>query len=352
MSSFRNLVLTDEQQYPYAPEHYLANQEWDNGFSKGYGEHFHPVPAYFADCHVHYLFPQTGQAILDSAYRLLKVKMPYPVKKLLLLPPVGVGGWPLALQRTYQVRQLNPHLELERTDPNLGWAIYLRHDTPDPGFVEEAVAKGCNGVKLHMAPMLMEGVDYRVFLSPEWDKTFSTMEKYRLPVLFHITQTVMNSSYKAGSGSSERYTEQSYFVGARSRGLSYTNFDLLEMFQELLRRYPGITFVGAHELYMGLDRLDELFDQYANLCVDTCGGFTLIPFDHMYPQEAECYKKFFIKHADRLLFATDAESNFYQTEDEYRYFYERRMRFIMELHLPYDVLQKVCHSNCERIFGL
>ncbi|MDW7659399.1 MAG: hypothetical protein SCM11_19705, partial [Bacillota bacterium] len=173
---YRDMILTDEQQYPHAPECAVHNTV-DNGFARGFGAHFHPVPEYFADCHVHYAASVTGKPILEAAERYLALVAPLGIQKLVLLPPVSVSSKANALIHPSDVRLLNPHVELTLTRKNLAWLIYLRHDMPDDSFVKEAIDKGCQGLKLHMAPMVVSGADYRIFLNPAWKRVFDLLEQ-------------------------------------------------------------------------------------------------------------------------------------------------------------------------------
>lgn len=346
---YRDMILTDEQQFPRAPECAVHNTV-DNGFARGFGAHFHPVPEYFADCHVHYAASVTGQPLLDAVGRYRALAAPLGVRKLVLLPPVSVSSKANAHIQPGDVRRLNLHLDLAQADPDLAWLIYLRHDMPDEAFVREAIGKGCRGLKLHMAPLVVTGADYRVFLSPAWKRVFTLLEQNRLPVLFHVTQYIGGSRYKNMGGDDRKIVRNRYFSEGRDRGITCTNEDLLAMFLQLVSTHPGIPFVGAHELYLGLDRLDDLLDSHDNLHIDASGGFLLNDDDDFYPQDRDLYKKFVIKQASRILYASDASTEDHVTCEQQQAMQRCRMRFIRRLQLPDEPLQLVCHRNTERIF--
>jgi len=72
----------------------------------------------------------------------------------------------------------------------------------------------------------------------------------------------------------------------------------------------------------------------------------------IYEEDRVIYYDFFMKYADRLLFGTDTDLtpeavNHYQVEA-----FACHLRFIHQLRLPYDELQKVLYQNCERVLGL
>lgn len=348
---YRDRILTAEEQQPYAPECNVHNTV-DQGFSRGFGAHFHPIPEYFVDSHVHYTAARTGMPILEAADQYRVQVAGLGVKKLVLIPPVSVSGQGNALIRPADARLLNPHLALSRDDRRLAWLIYLRHDMPDERFVREAVESGCHGLKLHMAPLVIAGADCRRFLEAAWGRVFSRLEAHKLPVLFHVTQYLGGSRYKNRGGADQNLVRNRYFSEGWTHGLTATNQDLLDMFLELVRRYPGIPFIGAHELYLGLDRLDELLDRHENLHIDTSGGFLLNDDDDFYPRDRDLIKKFVLKQADRLLYASDAATEAYVSPAEQHALQRCRMRFVKRLMLPDDALQHVCHRNAERIFGL
>ena len=346
----RDRIMTDEELFPYAPECHVHNTI-DRGFSRGFGAHFHPVPEYYADSHVHYAAGRTGLPILEAARQYLAQAAELGVKKLVLIPPVSVSSQGNALIRPDDARMLNPHLALPRDDRRLAWLIYLRHDMPDETFVREAIQAGCHGLKLHMAPLVIAGGDSRLFLNAAWNRVFARLEAHRLPVLFHVTQYLGGSRYKNRGGADQNLVRNRYFSEGWAHDLTDTNQDLLDMFLELVRRHPGIPFIGAHELYLGLDRLDDLLDRHENLHVDTSGGFLLNDDDDFYPRDRNLIKPFVLKQADRLLYASDAATETHVSQEEQRALQRCRMRFIKRLMLPDDALQKVCHRNAERIFG-
>ncbi|MDW7658443.1 MAG: amidohydrolase family protein, partial [Bacillota bacterium] len=177
-------------------------------------------------------------------------------------------------------------------------------------------------------------------------------EQNQLPVLFHVTQYLGGSRYKNQGGDDIKIIRNRYFGEGQEKGITYTNDDLLRMFLQIADAHPGIPFIGAHELYIGLDRLDDLLDKHANLHVDTSGGFLLNDDDDFYPRERDLYKKFVIKQASRLLYASDAATEDHVSQEQQKALQRCRIRFIKRLQLPDDALQQVCHRNAERIFGL
>ena len=77
-------------------------------------------------------------------------------------------------------------------------------------------------------------------------------------------------------------------------------------------------------------------------------------------------RRFFLRHADRILFGTDAGpdaatygsyARFLESEDEYFSYSPAPMPgqgrwMVYGLNLPRTILDKVCHDNAARLFGL
>lgn len=336
----------EEDLYPHSPD--IAERETlDDGFSKGWGMHFPPLEKYWLDVHAHYWLNKQDD-IPGLVKKYLRVAQQYNVRRIILMPPIpylenhGKINY-ASLDDPYE---LNPHLTHACEDDNLAWMIYLQHTTPDAGFVEKTYNQGACCVKLHNAPLIMDGTDRRVFHSEAWYNTFATIEKLGIPVIWHITQRQSESPYTFGG-------KNAYWKIGWEKGIAYTNEDLLQDFLELVAKYPGIPFIAAHQLHMGWERLTELFDQFPNLYTDTsCVGF-IREDDFMYEDDIRYNRDIFIKYSDRILFGTDIIMNEKNYSESYiRFAYKSHIRFIKQLRLPYDVLQKVSHENAERLFKM
>ena len=79
-------------------------------------------------------------------------------------------------------------------------------------------------------------------------------------------------------------------------------------------------------------------------------GFSSID-DDFYEEDKAFLQDFFIRYADRIMFATDIhyEKNL---KRDMKYHFENRghMRFLNKLNLPEDVLQKIAYQNAEKIY--
>jgi len=336
MDSFKK-----EGTYPHAPE--IAERETiDSGFSRGWGMHFPASAEYWVDIHAHYWV--NPEDIMTFTEKHMERVGQFNVKKVVMIPPIpnlGAHG-ETSPKHISDAHELNPHLLYECADKNVSWMIYLAHTTPDPIFVEEACKAGACGLKLINATFIRDGSDRRVWFSKEWDETFKAVERCGIPVLTHVTQRVGASPYKGGG-------KNVYWVDGWKNGVTYTNEDLLQDFLEMLKKYPNINFIGAHELFLGWERLTELFDSYKNLYIDTSGACLIREDDRMSESDIEYIRNIFIKHSDRILFGTDVVNTDVEPNHNVDTVYKNYIRFINQLRLPYEELQNVSHRNAERL---
>ena len=137
------------------------------------------------------------------------------------------------------------------------------------------------------------GGDHKVWLNAEWQAIFERLSAARLPVLWHVTQRHTVSPYTGGG-------LQSYWTEAWEKGLTCTNQDLLDVFLELCNRWPDIPFIGAHQLHVGFDKLDELLPKYPNLYIDTSCGCFVRWGDRLYKPDRRRGRDFFCRHAERI----------------------------------------------------
>ncbi len=303
----------------------------DGGFSRGWGFHFQPNESYWVDCHAHLgkvaTRPEIYRVLAEwfgalDAYRLGRV--------------IAICNGPDGFEA---------YRDLAAQDPRFAWILWQSCDKPDDALMRRALDHGACGLKLHNAP-LMSGLGApTVWQSDAWRAVFEALAEARRPVLWHVTQRMSASPYHGGDG-------ESYWKNGWAKGVTFTNEDLLRGFLDLARRHPAVPFVGAHQLYLGLDRLAALFTEHPNLYVDTSIGFFVRWADALYPEDRERLRRFVLAFPDRILFGSDAPlapggTDAYQVQA-----FLCHARCILQLGLPDDVLQRVAHANAERLFGL
>lgn len=334
--------------HPHAEDFY-KRETYDDGFSKGWGMHFKPVADYFFDAHTHYheeYFP--GGDIAEALESKLGDMARIDVKKVLVLFKAYGKGFDAELCDAapfFDVDDIGKHKDFFASSENFFWAPYMRYREPDIDIVKKSAEYGASAIKLHNFHLIVNAIDpEEVWLSDEWDKVFRETEKQSLPVLWHVTQRRTECKYR-------RAGAESYWKFGEQKGINYSNEKLLDVFLKVVERYPGINFVGAHQLHIGWERLGELLDKYPNLYTDTAASCSLRPEDDFYEEDREYLRNFFIKYADRIMFGTDANARRHPgTDDKVISDTLEHERFINKLYLPEEELQKVAYKNAERIY--
>ncbi|MFQ6049350.1 MAG: amidohydrolase family protein [Phycisphaerae bacterium] len=318
----------DESQ-PHAPD-VAERLTADQGFSRGWGEHFQPSEAYLIDCHVH-MRDQAPEAIAQAVQHFYQRLDAWRLRRLIVL-----NGRP---------DNLDAFASVASHDDRFRWLVQPRHDEPDIDLLERAFNAGAVGVKLHNAAVITSGAPYDVWLSQPWTRIFERIARQRAAVLWHVTQRLTDSPYTGGD-------RNSYWSEGWKKGVTYRNHELLEAFLQVVRRWPQIPFIGAHQLHVGFDRLDELFAEHANLYIDTSIGCFVRWGDRMYRPDRQRARDFFTRHSHRILFGTDCGIGLEATEEYVFQAFLGHVRYLRQLRLPDPVLQAVAHGNAERLFKL
>jgi len=301
----------------------------DDGFSQGWGFHMLPSERYWVDSHCHFNAPTADEG-REAITRWFERLTAWRLGQF-----VGIGATPTTIAT---------FAELGR-DPRLIWLLQLRHDNPDLAACRKALDLGAGGLKLHNAPIITTAADYHVWENEAWAAVFAELDRRQKVVLWHVTQRMTASAYNGGG-------LQAYWGEGRKRGVSFTNEDLLQAHLRLVRAYPHIPFIGAHQHYLGLERLDSLLRDYPNLYIDTSVGGIVRWGDELYPEDRERWADFVVRHADRILFGTDSGVGSTGTLFEVNVqAFLNHARFVHQLHLPDTVLQKVAWANAARLYG-
>jgi len=192
------------------------------------------------------------------------------------------------------------------------------------------------------------------------DVLWQTAAELNIPVLMHVADPV--AFFDSLEPSNERWEELIEHPDWHFPSSSFPSFEsIIEDFANLIRRHKATTFIGAHVgcYAENLAWLSELMNECPNLYVDISARLGELGRQ---PYRA---RKFFLTHADKILFGTDADASvesyqlyyrFLETDDEYFSYNtsdppKQGRWYIYGLHLPDDVLKKVYHQNAERLFG-
>ncbi|MDD4891640.1 MAG: amidohydrolase family protein [Phycisphaerae bacterium] len=314
---------------PHAPD-VRQRQTVDDGFSAGWGRHFLPAEEFVIDCHMHIdgKEPWMVRKSLDllfgtlAAYRLDQA--------------IVVDGGPGSLDWLAQVA---------RTDRRFHFMIWMKPENPDVEFLRRARQAGAVGVKLHNSPIMAGQFEPGVWESPGWQRVFAAAEELAMPVLWHVTQVEAAAPY-IGEGPGNALASR------RAKGSTLSNAGLLAQFLRIVARYQGITFVGAHQLYLGDAKLAELFAAHPNLAIDTSCGYFLRWGDRMLDEDAAAAREFLCAWPDRVLFATDNTMGAAHCNEVHFEAFRCHLRYLRALRLPQDVLDRIAWQNARRVFAL
>ena len=326
--------MSDENLYPHAPDVHERDTA-DDGFSSGWGFHFQTSEKYWIDCHVH------GNGTKQEFQQCLKEWFDWAIgwrqSKLIVL-----DGKNESSKSNISCEDLGA---VAKEDDRMAFLYFPGLDDTDPGLLEKALEHGARGLKLWSPTLVLEGRPYDEFEYPKWEGVFKIVNDKRLAIIWHVTQRMTDSPYTGGG-------RNAYWSTGWEKGVKYTNEDLLQSFLKVAKAHPDGHFIGAHQLHVGWDRLEEILDEYPNVYIDTSIGCFVRYGDVMYPEDQAKLRKFFIKYSDRILFGTDTGVGPGQHVESYRLSLIGHMLFIRQLRLPYDDLQKIAHGNTEKLFGI
>ena len=315
---------------PYSPD-VQERDTSDGGFSAGWGFHMKPSVRYWLDCHTH-MREEDAPKILQAVEGWHGPMWGHRLRR-----HVGMDGSP---------ERCEAFAAAARADDRFLWFCRIYHDKPDLEHLEKCKELGAAGIKLHNAKMVIEGDDRKCVLSDDWRRIYERAGELGMVILWHVTQRLTDSPYTGGG-------RDSYWKDGWEKGVTYTNQDILDDFLEIVSSHRQTTFIGAHQLHVGPERLSELFDEHPNLTVDTSIGCFVAADDRMYPEDRKRWRAFFIRNADRLLLGTDVVVGTQTASTELlRQHFLGHTRFLKHLNLPQDVLSKVAHENFERLAGL
>ncbi len=328
-----SILPNDANTYPYDPD-VLERETVDDGFSSGWGFHFPTSEKYWIDCHVHVQrspdFRQYVDRWFDWSVAWRQAGF------------IALDARPESSESKFSYTEL---AEIVKEDDRLAFLYYPGIDTPEAERLEEALELGARGLKLWSPTFVLEARPADEFEHPKWAGVFKIVNDKELPIVWHVTQRVTGSPYTGGN-------KNSYWGEGWKKGVKYTNEDLLQSFLRIAKAHPKGHFIGAHQLHVGWDRLEEIFEEHPNVYIDTSIGCFVRWGDVMYPEDQKKLREFFIKYSDRILFGTDIGIGVGQHQETYRLSLMGHMLFVRQLRLPYEDLQKVSHENAERLFGI
>lgn len=230
--------------------------------------------------------------------------------------------------------------------------------------LRQQAARGAQGLKI-WKPFGLHVTDDKGALAkiddPRLDVIWAKAGELGLPVMIHIADPV--AFFDPLSPENERWDEMHAHPDWQFPSPPFPSFStLIEAFANLVRRHPATTFIGAHVgcYAENLGWVSALLDECPNLMVDISARLAELG------RQPFTARRFFLRHADRILFGTDAGpdaatygiyARFLESEDEYFNYSPDPMPgqgrwMVYGLNLPRAVLDKVYYDNAARLFGL
>lgn len=320
--------------YPHSPD-VLERETSDNGFSRGWGSHFQNSERYWIDCHVH--ASSIGTDLRQCLNEWFNWSVAWRQSKLIIL-----DGHPRSPKTKVSYEEL---AAVAKEDSRMAFLYYPGLDNTEVEPLEHALELGARGLKLWSPELVIQGRRHDEFEEPKWDGVFRIVNDRQLPIVWHVTQRLSSSPYTGGG-------LNAYWSEGWKKGVKYSNEDLLQSFLHIAESYPEGHFIGAHQLHVGWERLEEIFEKYPNVYIDTSIGCFVRWGDIIYPEDQRKLRDFFIKYTDRILFGTDIGIGKGRHTETERLSLMGHILFIRQLCLPYNELQKVSHKNAERLFHL
>ncbi len=191
-------------------------------------------------------------------------------------------------------------------------------------------------------------------LSPLWQAA----GELKLPTLIHIADPV--AFFDPIDETNERWEELGEHPDWAFTSPPFPPFmEIVNGFANVIAQHPQTIFIGAHVgcYAENLEWVGDVMDRCPNFYIDFSARIAELG------RQPYTSRRFFMQHADRILFGTDMGPDvdvyrlyyrFLETDDEYFPYHTAPMpdqgRWnIYGLHLPDDVLEKVYHKNAERI---
>lgn len=278
------------------------------------------------------------------------------------------GGWGEDVLDD-RLRRYKSHApERYRVFGGVDWARWTEEGAAFPdraaARLRAQAARGAQGLKI-WKPFGLSVTDDRGVLvrvdDPRLDPIWAVAGELGLPVMIHVADPV--AFFEPLTPENERWDELHAHPEWHFPAPPYPPFmTILDAFAALVRRHPATTFIGAHVgcYAENLGWVSALLDACPNLLVDISARIAELG------RQPHTARRFFQRHADRILFGTDAGpdlatygvyARFLESEDEHFPYSpdgipgQGRWR-IHGLGLPRDVLDRVYHDNAAQLLGL
>jgi len=120
----------------------------------------------------------------------------------------------------------------------------------------------------------------------------------------------------------------------------------------IMRRFSKLKVIGAHQLHVGLDRLQKLLAEYENLYIDSSCGMYLRWADEFIEEDRIILRDFVENWSQRILFGTDADMRPDNIDEFAVQSFLCHARFMLKLGLSDKALQDVAWRTTSELLKL
>ncbi len=275
------------------------------------------------------------------------------------------GGWGEDILKTHVEKFKAPYPDRFMVFGGVAWEQWQSMGDEFPEWAAEKLRAqkdlGADGLKiwknlgLHICDHLgkLVRVDDRR-LDPIWNAA----AELKLPVMIHVADPV--AFFDPLDGTNERWEElNAYPVWQFPSPPFPPFFSIIEGLANLIKQHPHTIFIGAHVgcYAENLGWVGNLLDECSNFYVDISARLGELG------RQPYTARKFFLAHADRILFGTDMGPDlaeyrlayrFLETDDEYFNYNAAEIPkqgrwYAYGINLPANVLEKVYYRNAETV---
>jgi len=192
------------------------------------------------------------------------------------------------------------------------------------------------------------------------DPLWQAADELGMPVLIHVADPV--AFFDPINESNERWEELGVHPDWAFTSPPFPPFlDILNAFRNLVKHHPATTFIGAHVgcYAENLEFVGRMLDECPNYFIDTSGRLGELG------RQPYSARRFFMKHADRILYGLDEgvhledyrlSYRFFETDDEYFNYNASEVPLqgrwhVCGLYLPDEVLKKFYYDNAARLLN-
>jgi len=228
----------------------------------------------------------------------------------------------------------------------------------------EQVKRGAEGLKI-WKPLGLHVRDQTQALvtvdDARLDPLWSTAGELNVPVMIHVADPV--AFFDPIDEHNERWEELGEHPDWSFPSPPFPPFlSIVNALASIVARHPNTTFIGAHVgcYAENLGWVGEVLDHCPNFFIDLSARIGELG------RQPYTARRFFLKHADRILFGADSGPDpasyqlyyrFLETDDEYFNYNVGEVPLqgrwhVCGLYLPDEVLKKIYSENAKRIFNL